>query len=598
MRSTFEAEVVVVGAGPAGITLALELADAGHRVLLVESGGDSYSADTQRLGDTTGHDGAHAPMSLATRRQLGGASNLWAGRCVPFDPIDLQPRDIVGDARWPIAYDELEGYFAKACEWCRCGAPSFDARQVPTLARHELIPGWPQREIRSTALERWSLPTNFGRLYRARLKASPRVTLLSNLTCTEIVCRPDGRGVDHLRGQTLTGSEVQLRARRYVLACGGVETTRLLLASNRHHPTGIGNHAGHLGRWYMSHVGASIAQAHFNAPPAATIYGFERDGDGVYVRRRFTFSADYTLANGLPNVAMWLENPEISDPSHGNAVLSSIYLILTSPLGRHVLAEGTRRRKIDTGSPVSSWRHVRNVLRQLPQALWFTLTFGYQRFLQPGHKAPGVFVPSASNAYRLYYHAEHLPHQDSRIALSDERDALGTPRVRTSLRFADEDIEHAIRVHGHFDRYMRRHGLGHLEYISKDPRGSFREQLFDGYHQAGTTRMSTRRQDGVLDPQLGVHGFEDLFVASSSAFVTSGQANSTFMVIVLSLRLADHLHRTLRRDVAAQRSGHDVRDTKAGAGRATGKVSSPHRGVHRSVRDDRRGRSETVDLEH
>ncbi len=598
MRATLEAEVVVVGAGPAGITLALELADGGHHVLLVESGEDSYSADAQRLGDATGNDTAHAPMSLATRRQLGGASNLWAGRCVPFDPIDLQPRELVGDVRWPVAYDELEGYFARACEWCRCGASAFDAGQIPTLAGRELIPGWPQQEIRSTALERWSLPTNFGRLYRAQLRAAARITLLTNLTCTEIVCRADGRGVDHLSAQTLTGSEVQLRARRYVLACGGVESTRLLLASNRHHAGGIGNHAGHLGRWYMSHVGACIAQAHFNTPAAATIYGFERDGDGVYVRRRFTFSADYTLANGLPNVAMWLENPEISDPSHGNAVLSSIYLILTSPLGRYVLAEGTRRRKLDTNSPVSWRRHVRNVVRRLPQALWFTLTFGYRRFLQPGHKAPGVFVPSASNVYRLYYHGEHLPHQDSRVTLSGERDALGMPRVRTSLRFADEEIESAMRVHEHFDRYLRRHGLGHLEYLSGDPRRSFREQLFDGYHQAGTTRMSATSEEGVLDSRLAVHGFEDLFVVSSSAFVTSGQANSTFMVIVFALRLADHLHRTLRRDVAASRSRHVVRDTKPYAGRATGTVNSPRTGVNRSVRDGTRRASETLDLEH
>ena len=78
------------------------------------------------------------------------------------------------------------------------------------------------------------------------------------------------------------------------------------------------------------------------------------------------------------------------------------------------------------------------------------------------------------------------------------------------------------------------------------PAAGFREQLLDGYHQAGTTRMSARPEDGVLDPQLAVHGFDDLFVASSSAFVTSGQANSTFMIVVFALRLADHLRGTLR----------------------------------------------------
>jgi choline dehydrogenase-like flavoprotein len=543
--ATLEAEVAIVGAGPAGITLALELANAGHRVLLIESGGDSYSAEVQQLGDTAGDDAAHVPMSLATRRQIGGASNLWGGRCVPFDPIDFQQRAIVADARWPVGYEELAGYFARACEWCMCGEAKFDAREIPSLATSELIPGWPEGEIRSTSLERWSLPTNFGRAYRATLRSSPNVTVVSRLTCTEIICTADGRHVQHLAARTLNGNQIKIRAKRYVLACGGIESTRLLFASNRVHKTGIGNHSGQLGRWYMAHLGASIAQVRFTTPARQTIYGFERDPAGIYVRRRFTFAPDYLAEHELPNVAMWLENPEISDPSHGNAVLSFIYLALASPLGRYFIAEGIRRRKIDTSAPVSTWQHLRNVARNIPRAAWFALTFGYQRFVKPGYKVPGVFVPSAANAYRLYYHGEHLPHHDSHVAATGERDALGVPRMETHLCFTDEDIRAAIRVHEHFDRYLRQYGLGRLEYLYDDLEAGFREQLLDGYHQAGTTRMSARPEDGVLDARLAVHGFDDLFVASSSAFVTSGQANSTFMIVAFALRLADHLHRTL-----------------------------------------------------
>jgi choline dehydrogenase-like flavoprotein len=549
--ATLRADVAIVGAGPAGITLALELAGADRHVLLIESGGDSYNSGVQRLGETVGQDSTHVPMSLATRRQIGGASNLWAGRCVPFDPVDFQRRAIVGDARWPVSYEEVRRYFARACEWCMCGEPTFDASQIPRLAAHTLIPGWPEGDVRSDTLERWSLPTNFGRAYRARLTASPFVTLVSNLTCTEIVCTAEGYGVEHLAAQTLEGNVVQVQAKRYVLACGGIESTRLLFASNRRHGDGIGNHSGHLGRWYMTHLGASIAQVHFSTPPEATIHGFERDSDGIYVRRRFTFSPDYLVEHDLPNVAMWLENPDISDPAHGNAILSFIYLVLASPLGRYFIAEGIRRRKIDSSIPVSSWQHLRNVVRNLPRAAWFALTFGYERFVRRGYKVPGVFVPSASNVYRLYYHGEHLPHRDSHVGPTSESDALGMPRIRTRLVFKDEDIHGAIRAHEHFDRYLRTHGLGRLEYLYEDPAAGLREQLLDGYHQAGTTRMSARPEDGVLDPQLAVHGFGDLFVASSSAFVTSGQANSTFMIVVFALRLADHLRRTLRLPIAA-----------------------------------------------
>jgi choline dehydrogenase-like flavoprotein len=573
--ATLEAEVAIVGAGPAGITLALELADIGHRVLLIESGGDSYSPDIQKLGDTASHDSTHVPMSLATRRQIGGASNLWGGRCVPFDAIDFEPRGIVGDIRWPVGYEELQRHFARACEWFICGEPVFDATQIPSLADDALVPGWPEGDIRSTSLERWSASTNFGKIYSDRLCASALVTVVSQLTCTEIVCAEGGTRVEHLATQTLDGKQVEIRAQRYVLACGGIESTRLLFASNRHHVNGIGNHSGHLGRWYMAHLGASIARVHFNGPPGDTIYGFERDHAGIYVRRRFTFAPDYLVEHDLPNVAMWLDNPEISDPSHSNAVLSLVYLVLASPFSRYFVAEGIRRRKIDTNYPVSNWQHVKNILWNLPSAARFALLFGYERFVRRGYKVPGVFVPNATNAYRLYYHGEHLPHHKSYIAPSEELDALGMPRMHTHLSFEDADVHAAIRVHEHFDRYLRRHELGHLEYLYADPEAGFREQLLDGYHQAGTTRMSAQPQDGVLDAQLTVHGFDDLFVVSSSAFVTSSQANSTFMIVVFALRLAEHLHRTLRGGLttAPAESNGAGRDTHGAAELAGDAVS-------------------------
>src|SRR4029077_8986334 len=143
-------------------------------------------------------------------------------------------------------------------------------------------------------------------------------------------------------------------------------------------------------------------------------------------------------------------------PSHDNEILSIIYLILASPLGSHVISEGVRRSKLDTGSPTSTLLHLRNILRHLPRMIRFTLTFGYERFIRPGRKVPGFVVPSPTNSYPLYYHGEHLPHYDSCVAPSSEMDALGMLRIRTNLHFSDEDIRNGIRAHEHLDRYLRR----------------------------------------------------------------------------------------------------------------------------------------------
>jgi choline dehydrogenase-like flavoprotein len=553
---TIEAEVAVVGAGPAGIVVALELARAGHRVLLLESGGTGFDPEAQRLADLVGNDPHHVEGELSMRRQVGGSSNLWGGRCVPFDPIDFEPRPIIGEARWPLGYDEVSAYLQRACDWCRCGEAVFDAEQVPELAGRAIVPGFSDGDVRASELERWSLPTNFGRVYRAALERSPSLRLETGLTCTEIVASGEPvegrRRVDHLLARHSDGSRVKVRAERYVIAAGGLGATKLLFASTGSDPDGIGNHSGHLGRWYMAHVEVRVGRVVFETPAEQTIYGHERDRDGVYVRRRFTLSPELQRREDLPNVAIWLVNPEIGDASHGSGILSFVYLMLISPVGRYCVAEGIRQAHIKTSSPTTVRAHLRNVLRDLGPATAFALSFGYRRFLRRGRKVPGFFVPSAANAYPLLYHAEHLPHWESFAEPTDQLDASGMPRLRTNLHFGKEDVRAVLRAHEQLDRSLREQGLGRVEMIHDDVEAAIREQLFGGYHQAGTTRMSKLPEDGVVDENLAVHGFDDLFVASSATFPTSSQANSTFTLIAFAVRLADQLSSGLkRRDRAA-----------------------------------------------
>jgi choline dehydrogenase-like flavoprotein len=564
-RSTegIDADVAVVGAGPAGIVLALELARAGHRVVLLESGGERFDPDVQRLGDTVGGDRHHVATSLATRRQVGGASNLWGGRCVPFDPIDFEPRPLVGETRWPVSHEEISRYLARACEWCLCGEAVFEAGGVPELAGRTIVPGFIDGEVRASALERWSLPTNFGRVYRSALADSPALRLETGLTCTEIVPRPSDDGswsVDHLEARRSDRQTVAVRAARYVIAAGGLESTRLLFASTREHPEGIGNHSNHLGRWYMAHVEARVARVRFTTPPAATIHGYERDAEGVYIRRRFTFTPEAQREQRLPNVAIWLVNPEVGDAAHGSGILSLVYLMLISPFGRRFVAEGIRQAHVKTSSPTTVRAHLRNVLRDLGPATAFALTFGYRRFVRRGRKVPGFFVRSAANVYPLLYHGEHLPHWESFVEPTAERDALGMPRLRTRLHFGDDDVRNVRRALEALDRTLRRQGLGRVEFLYDDIEEAVRSQLFGGYHQAGTTRMSALPEDGVVDRNLAVHGFDDLFIASSSTFPTSSQANSTFMLIAFALRLADHLARELSHRLGSHaRASENVR---------------------------------------
>ena len=108
-ESTITADIAVVGAGPAGIVLALELAEAGYEIALLESGRLNFSQAIQNLADADRLNRQfHAPMSDCTRRQIGGTSNIWGGRCVPYDPVDFARRDYIPDSSWPVTYEEIE----------------------------------------------------------------------------------------------------------------------------------------------------------------------------------------------------------------------------------------------------------------------------------------------------------------------------------------------------------------------------------------------------------------------------------------------------------------------------------------------------------
>lgn len=541
----------MVGAGPAGIVIALELARSGHSVVLVESGGTKPDPQTQSLGDTPHFDpNRHAPMALATRRQLGGASIIWGGRCIPYDRVDFDKRPFIPDSSWPVSYDELSGYFQRASDWFFTGDAKFSALDVSKIAHTTLVPGLPDGNVKSSTLERWSLPTNFGREYRQALRTTAGLRVETGLTGVRIATHDDRETVGYVECRRIDGKRHDIRAKHFVLACGALETTRLLMASDAHHPGGIGNHSGLLGRYYMGHLSGRIARVRFTTPPRATAYAYDRDAKGVYLRHRLSFSRECLHREHLPNIVSWLVNPEIADPAHGSGVLSFAYLALSSPLfGPRFVAEAIRRAAIGDG-PRIVWPHVRNMLLDLPSTLAFIPTFAVRRFLC-WRKAPGFFVRSASNTYTLHYHAEQVPHRDSRVSLAEDRDALGMRRLIIDLRYTEQDVSGVLKAHELWDEHLRHSRCGHLEYFPGDLRQMVWEQAADGYHQIGTTRMAQTPDEGVVDANLRVHRMHNLYVASSSVFVTSGQANSTFMIVAFSLRLADHLHRLLRSERGA-----------------------------------------------
>jgi len=308
----------------------------------------------------------------------------------------------------------------------------------------------------------------------------------------------------------------------------------------------------------MGHISGRIAKVHFTTPPKRTIYGFDRDSKGIYVRRRFSFARNLHHERQLPNIVGWLANPDIYDPTHGSGVLSFAYLMLTSPVvGKYLASEAIRMAARGGLSRRIVLPHIMNMLRDIPRTLFFISNFGYRRFVSR-RKIPGFFVYSKSNVYPLHYHGEQTPNWDSRVSLAEDRDVLGLRKLKIDLRYTARDIDGVIRAHQYWDEYLRKHGCGYLKYIATDLHASVWDQAADGFHQIGTTRMSDYPDSGVVGKHCNVHGFDDLFIASSSVFVTSGQANSTFTIVAFALRLADHLRSVVLRNLPQRTNARSV----------------------------------------
>lgn len=539
--------VCIIGAGPAGITLAAELGAQGTPVVLVESGGKDFSSEVQHLADCNIVDASrHAPMHEATRRQLGGTSAIWGGRCVPLDTVDFEQRDYVPFSGWPIPAGELSQYYERACRYCLCGESRFSVSEAFLDGQPSMVPGLPDGDVLSSSLERWSLPLNFWHGHRDELNRRDHVSILTGFTC--IAMNYSGGGdsprVESVTLKRLDGNVLTLKANLFVVACGGLESTRLLLDGGLPDMQPESSVGKSLGRNYMGHISGKIASIRFDTDPKHTVYGYEKDDAGVYCKRRFTISEQAQRRECLLNFAAWLDHPPIGDAGHGNGILSLAYLCLSLPYFNRFLApEAIIRYARESGRHGGKAAHIKNVLFDLPAIVRFLPGFVANKYFSR-RRLPGPALYSTNNVYALHYHAEQAPNPDSRVYLSDARDALGRRKLIVDLKFSEVDVDSVVRCHALLDTHLREHGVGRLIYHCDDLSRSVAEQARDGIHQIGTTRMSESSESGVVDKNLKVHGCENLFVLSSSVFPTSGQANPTLTIVTLAIRLAAFLKGT------------------------------------------------------
>jgi choline dehydrogenase-like flavoprotein len=550
--TTIQTDVCIIGAGAAGVTLALELLGSGRRILLLEAGGEAEEPRTQALYEGDVADASiHSPPDKYRHRRFGGTTAIWGGRCVPFDPLDFQDRSWIPHSGWPIRYEDVAAHYPKANAICEAGECTYDARHAVPGGMHPLLRGFAPVDFTTDRIERFSCPTDFGRRYRDRLAAAPSVRVLLHANCTRLIVSGDGGRIDRAVVQTLDGNRFDVAATQFVLAAGALETTRLLLASRDVHSRGIGNGRGLVGRYYMCHIAGTVGTLRFDGPADHVWQGYHRAEDGVYCRRRIAPTEQAQRREAIGNAVFRLHHPRIPNPRHGTGSLSAIFL------AQQLISYEYRKRLI-TNQPVSGrewlW-HVANVGIDAPATARFLWHWMRDRVFAE-RKFPSVIVRPRKNLFSLDFNAEQVPNPDSRVSLSERTDALGMPRLVVDWRYTDADIRTVATSLRLLQQELSRSALGELtfDHDEADVETVIRRDGALGGHHIGTTRMSSDPATGVVDGNSRVFGMHNLYVAGSAVFPTSSQANPTLTIVALAIRLARHIEASASQPVVIRRS--------------------------------------------
>jgi choline dehydrogenase-like flavoprotein len=499
--AVLEGDICIVGAGAAGISMALEWIDTPYRVLLLEGGGFEVETEMQDLydGETTGQ--RYFPLQSSRLHYFGGTTGHWAGFCAPFDALDFEPRPWVPHSGWPLRRADLDPFYARAQPLLELGPYNYDAAywEDPDagLVRMPL-----DADRVWTKIWQFSPPTRFGTHYRDAIVNAPNIHLYTHANVCNIEANEPAAQVERLDVRTLTGKTHAVRARCYVLACGAIQNARLLLASNGQAPAGLGNDHDLVGRYFTEHLEVNSAYLLMPAPGPMQLY----------------------LLNFFET------------PARGE-------LALTASLQEELrISNGTVSllpRTLTEGTPAWIDQFTDDARESIQR--WDAM----ERAYKAGTLAKTD--PSRYREYLLFTRLEQAPNPDSRVTLSSERDALGVPRAHLHWQLSDLDHRSIRAMYEVLGHEMGRTGLGRVQLMDwlrgDDP--AWPSILGGGWHHMCTTRMSEDPRTGVVDADGKVHGISNLYVAGSATFATGGAANPTLTLVALTLRLSDHLKRRL-----------------------------------------------------
>jgi choline dehydrogenase-like flavoprotein len=500
--------VCVVGSGPAGAFVAVELAKNEIDVLVLEAGTHEVDSSTDEMLDQVVVSG-HADLNFGFSRQFGGSSNLWSGRVASLEPIDIAKRDWIPFSGWPFGYSELHRYYAQVLEIM--DIPYSELLDIKQNRSKEFFPIFDQNIYHGLDIKRfcWNDPPfNTGSYLRENSSGhGNRLRYCMGAKVRRLYQTHDGRLITHVEMILPDGNTMFVSAKIFVIAAGGLETPRILFNSDSVYFEGIGNRHGVLGKYLQTHPKADMGILVLNHKILTNSPLFSDQSRNGY-RVRFGLGLN-------PDTQKKLE--------------SLNHYVQLSPLLEY---QTTRLFEAFKGSSALKLPFINR-----------------SRFLRGGLPRLGLIVFEAiGRIARLQQRArmfvlrgflDQFPDPANHVSRSQRLDSHGDPMIDINWSFSSRDKKTVVSFFNHLDSVFRTHRLGHIETNI----ANMEEWPLTAIHShfIGTTRMGEISTHAVVDPDCRVFGTNNLYISGPSTWPTGGYANPFLTIAALSLRLGSHL---------------------------------------------------------
>ncbi len=489
-------DICIVGAGAAGISMALDFLGTSKKVILLEGGGFEYDSKVQDLyaGENLGQ--RYFPLRSCRLHFFGGTTGHWAGMCSPYDPIDFKKRSWVPDSGWPITREELDPFYAKANEVLELGPYRYD--QEFWHGKTPMPPLPVDSGIFWNKMWQFSPPTQFGSKYREDIVKASNIHLYTYSNLTNIEVNNSGKSVTQVVAKNHEGKTQTIRAKQFILACGAIQNARMLLASNTQQSNGLGNQNDLVGRYFMEHLEVRSAELYLEKGFDMSLYLMESVG-------------------GRPRAEISMTEKTQEQHEILNGTISFTPIELTK----------------DEKPLIDVWTN------EDPRKSFDNLLQNFDHRINPEEDNY-----QNSRVFELFTRMEQSPNPKSRVTLSDEKDGLGVHKANLHWDLTDLDVHSLRTLYRIFGKETGRVGIGRVkmfDFLWDADKHDMLDTLGGGWHHMGTTRMHDDPKQGVVDKNCKVHGISNLYVAGSSCCTTAGAPNPTLNLVALALRLSDHL---------------------------------------------------------